>query len=176
MKKVKVTNRSNGAIGYFIPELNIRRSFGPHESKEIDVDEIQRIMYQDGGQELIDAYLLIDDKETAEKFSPNLSGEPEYWMSKEEIINIMENGSQDEFLDFLDYCPTGSLETVKDLAVALPLRDTLKMEAIQKKTGMNVYNAIQNKRQDEEKPVIKTERRVQRRVEEETPKYRRVNN
>lgn len=174
MKKVKITNRSNGFIGYTIPELGINRSFGPHESKDVDSDEIKRVAYQSGGQALIDAYFLIEDKELAEEFSPEVSMEPEYWMTKDEIINMLNNGSQEEFLDFLDFCPSGSLETVKDLAVSLPIRDTLKMEAIREKTGMNVYNAIQNKETENEKVSEKTTRRVS--VEEKTslPKYRRV--
>lgn len=175
MNKVKVTNRSNGFIGYTIPELGINRSFGPYESKDVDSDEIRRVAYQSGGQALIDAYFLIEDKELAEEFSPDVSVEPEYWMKKEEIIEMMLHGSQEQFLDFLDFCPPGSLETVKDLAVALPLRDTLKMDAIKEKTGMNVYNAIQNRDSETEKTPEKTVRRVA--IEENNvalPKYRRV--
>ena len=176
MKKIKVTNRSNGSIGYFIPELNIRRTFGPYESKTIDEEEIQKIMYQDGGYALVNSYLLIEDKEAANKYSPEYSKEPEYWMDKDNIIKVMTSGSLDEFLDFLDFCPLGSLETVKDLAVSLPLTDTNKMKAIQNKTGMNVYNAIQNKDIDESTPAETAIRRVKQ-VESTpavTPKYRRV--
>lgn len=174
MKKVKITNRSNGFVGYFIPEINLRRSFGPYESKEVDADELQKVMYQSGGQALIDTYFLIDDKELAEEYSPSLAKEPEYWHDKNKLIEIMQYGSQDEFLDLLDFCPKGTLETIKDLAVELPLTDTLKMQAIQNKTGMNVYNAIKNKEIDDRKPAETAGRRVQQVEKTATSRYRRV--
>ena len=176
MKKVIIKNRSNGFVGYYIPEINLRRSFGPYESKEVDAEEIQKVVYQSGGQELVDAYFIIEDKDLAATISPEVSQEPEYWMDKDNIIKVMTSGSLDEFLDFLDFCPLGSLETVKDLAVSLPLTDTNKMKAIQNKTGMNVYNAIQNKDIDESTPAETAIRRVKQ-VESTpavTPKYRRV--
>lgn len=174
MKKVTIKNRSNGFVGYYIPEINLRRSFGPYESKEIDVEEIQKVVYQSGGQELVDAYFIIEDKELATIVSPEVSEEPEYWMDKDDIIKMLIESSQDEFLDFLDFCPQGALETVKDLAVSLPISDMNKMKAIQAKTGMNVYNAIQNKDEEVEKTSNKTTRRVQQPVEVTPPKYRRV--
>lgn len=174
MKKVKITNRSNGFVGYFIPETNLRRSFGPYESKDVDADELQKVMYQSGGQALLDAYFLIDDKELAEEYSPTLAKEPEYWHNKDNLIEIMLYGSQDEFLDLLDFCPKGTLETIKDLAISLPLKDTDKMQAIQNKTGLNVYNAIKNKEIDNEKPAETAGRRVQRVETTTPPKYRRV--
>lgn len=174
MKKVKITNRSNGFVGYFIPEINLRRSFGPYESKEVDADELQKVMYQSGGQALLDAYFLIDDKKLAEEYSPSLAKEPEYWHNKEKLVEIMLHGSQNEFLDLLDFCPKGTLETIKDLAVSLPLKDTDKMQAIQKKTGLNVYNAIKNKEIDDTKPAETTGRRVQQAEVVIPPKYRRV--
>ena len=175
MKKVTIKNRSNGFVGYYIPEINLRRSFGPYESKEVDSEEIQKVIYQSGGQELVDAYFIIEDKELAATISPEVSEEPEYWMDKEDIVKMLVESSQDEFLDFLDFCPPGSLETVKDLAVSLPISDMNKMKAIQVKTGMNVYNAIQNKDEEVEKTSNKSTRRVQQSAEVATPpKYRRV--
>ena len=88
MKKVTIKNRSNGFVGYYIPEINLRRSFGPYESKEVDSEEIQKVIYQSGGQELVDAYFIIEDKELAATISPEVSEEPEYWMDKEDIKNV----------------------------------------------------------------------------------------
>lgn len=174
MKKVIIKNRSNGFVGYYIPEINLRRSFGPYEAKEVDAEEIQKVVYQSGGQELVDAYFIIEDKDLAATISPEVSQEPEYWMDKDNIIKILTSASQDEFLDFLDFCPAGALETVKDLAVSLPISDVNKMKAIQEKTGMNVYNAIQNKDEEIEKTSSRTTRRVQQTTTVEPPKYRRV--
>jgi len=75
--------------------------------------------------------------------------EPEYNYSKEEIIQLMKEGSLDEFLDCLDFAPEGVKELIKTLSVQLPLNDVAKREAILNKLHFNVDAAIRIKKEGE---------------------------
>ena len=90
--------------------------------------------------------------------------EPEYHYTIKDIENLLLNGSLDSLLDCLDFAPEGVIDTVKDLAVKLPLNDMSKRKAILEKTGFNVTNAIQ---------LIEQAKEGQE-VEKDTPKRRTV--
>lgn len=172
MKKVKVLNRSTGGVVYSIPELNLRRSFAPKETKEIDVVELEKLTYIPGGQELLNHYLLIKDEEVAEEIV-NTIIEPEYWMEEDNIKDIMLNGSLDEFLDCLDFATQGGIDIIKSLAVSLPLNDSAKRDAIKNKTGFDVDTALRHMREEREDNPVEESTGPQRRVapKPRTPKY-----
>lgn len=143
-KKVKVTNRNNGAVGYIIPEMNnLQRQFAPGVTKEISFEELQNLYWLKGGRVLIENYLIIQDPEVLKELQ--IEVEPEYFYSDKDIQRVMETGTLDEFLDMLDYANKGVLESIKTLAVDLPLNDVAKRQAILDKLGFNVDNAIEVK-------------------------------
>lgn len=166
MSKVKVINRSSGPIFYTIPELNLARTFAAGEDKDIDRDELQRLAYQDGGQELIDMYLLIQDAEVAHEISPLSAKELEYNYTKEDVIKLVQYGSLDEFLDALDFAPEGVVELIKSVSIELPLTDTQKMQAFKNKKGTDLANLI--KINEEAKAEQVEEKVTQRRVATKT--------
>ena len=90
-KKITVQNRSGSVIGYRLPEINLSRTFAPDEEKQIPADELQKLAYQAGGQELIDAYLLIKDAEVATEISPLASKEPEYNLNSDAVIQLLKS-------------------------------------------------------------------------------------
>lgn len=161
---IKVLNRDNGAVVYSIPEMNgLTRVFQAGETKEVTYEELQKLSYIPGGSELLrDSLVILDNSTTVE----NLIGhvEPEYYYTKDDIINLMKTGSLDAFLDCLDFAPEGVKDLIKTLAVDLPLNDVSKREAILDKLGFNVDNAIRIKNEstepEEEEHV--TKRRVQK--------------
>ena len=165
---IKVLNRDNGAVVYSIPEMNgLTRVFQAGETKEVTFEELQKLSYIPGGMELLrDSLLILDNKAAIQELLGEV--ELEYSYTKEDIINLMKNGSLDEFLDCLDFAPGGVKDLIKTLAVELPLNDVAKREAIFNKLGFNVDNAIRIKKEaaepDEERPVSK------RRVTKEQPK------
>lgn len=175
--KIKVKNRSSGLVCFSIPEMHIRKEFSPNEIKEVESEELERLAYQPGGQELLDRYFIIMDKDLAKKVSPSVALEPEYSYSDEDIKNILVNGSLDEFLDFLDFAPEGAIDIVKKMAVSFAT-DTNKINAIYKKTGFNVLRAQELSK--EEEPQQKTETRARRVAAEpevtapKKPTYQRV--
>lgn len=163
---VKVANRNSSRVGYNIEELAVRRYFNARETKEIPFEELERLLYIPGGERMIKDYLIIKDEEAIAALG--LEVEPEYFYTEEDVKNILEKGTLNEFLDCLDFAPDGVLDTIKEMAVNLPLNDMSKRQAILEKLDFNVTNAIeiQNTKYDgevaesagmEEKPKRRTQ-------------------
>lgn len=138
----RVKNRSASVVTYNIPEDNIRRRFSPGETKRISYEELLKLNYQPGGREMMVNFLQIQSEGVPK--SLGLHVEPEYYMSEEQIIELLKTGSIDAFLDCLDFAPEGVIELIKKYAVELPLTDYQKREALKNKTGLDVDKAIQN--------------------------------
>lgn len=183
-QKVGVKNRSHSTVIYNIPEMNVRRQFTPGETKQITVAELEALTYRPGGINLIIDCLLIQDQGIANQII-NQKIEPEYWLDEKGVINLMKNGSVDEFLDCLDFAPDGVIELIKIAATKLPLNDVQKRDALKAKTGYDLDRALLNlkKVKEEEEAAgkveeTKPERRVQRPAEPArraaTPNYKVV--
>ena len=138
---IKVTNKFSGSVGYDVPDLGVYRNFYPGETKEISYEELEKLSYTPGGLVVLKEYLEVQDKEAIRKIL-NQDPEPEYFYTKEDIKKIMESGPLDQFLDCLDFAPEGMKETIKDLAVDLPLNDVEKRAAIKEKLNFDVDRAI----------------------------------
>lgn len=176
-KILKVKNRSASLAVYSIPEINIRREFAPGETKNITYGELEKLSYQPGGRAIMQNFLQIIDPEATGDLGINR--EPEYDLSEQQIVDLMNNGSLDAFLDCLDFAPVGVIDLIKKFAVSLPLNDINKRDALKKKTGFDVTVALANmqkEKEDAEAPAVETkERRVKTESAPEgrrtTPKY-----
>lgn len=165
-----VKNRSGSHVVYSIPELGIRRSFAPSETKKITYEELEKLTYQPGGTALLANYLQISDIATVN--SLNMRVEPEYYMNEAQVIDLLQNGSIDAFLDALDFAPEGVIDLIKRYSLSLPLMDIQKREALKKKIGIDVTKALENmqaEKEDDEKESIDDSRAPkQRRVKQES--------
>ena len=152
-KKIKVKNRAGGEVIYLVPDMGgLRRSFQPREEKDLTFEELKKLSWTPGGEEIIKEYLVIKDKEAVEELNLNL--EPEYFYDKDEVIKLLQEGSLDEFLDCLDFAPDGVLDLIKQYSVTLPLNDVAKRNAILDKLDFDVTKAIEifkESTQEEEK-------------------------
>lgn len=138
---IKVTNRNNGTVGYIIPEMgNLQRQFAPGVTKEIPFEELQNLYWIKGGRVILQNYLIIDNPEAVKALQIDV--EPEYFYDDKAIRDVMVNGSLDQFLDMLDFSNMGVKESIKQIAVDLPLNDVEKRQAILDKLGFDVNNAI----------------------------------
>lgn len=170
-----VKNRSAGVATYKIPEMGIRRSFAPGETKKISAEELEKLTYRPGGMAILANFLQIMEPEAIAKVG--LRTEPEYNMSEQDIVKLMKDGSLDEFLDCLDFAPTGVIDLIKKLSVALPLTDIQKVGALKAKTGFDCQAALKHvmeeKEDDSDNTILKStgERRVKK---EEVPAGRRT--
>lgn len=158
-KQVEVINRMNGTTTYIIPEMqNLKRTFTTKERKVVPFEELRRLMYVPGGEEILREYLIIADKDVIQELG--LHVEPEYFYNEEEIKHLFEKGSLDEFLDCLDFAPKGVIDTIKAMAVTLPLNDVAKRQAIFDKTGFDVTKAIELNLEPKEEEITKGKRRA----------------
>ena len=167
-----VKNRSYGTVIYSIKEDGIRREFHPGETKEISFNELEKLSFQAGGRELIERYLQITNKEVTETL--NIATEPEYYLSEDEIKDLILNGSLDAFLDCLDFAPIGVLDLIKKMSVTLPCNDIAKRRAIKEKLNFDVTKAIMHIEAEQEPDVDTTTSQSNgRRVKVEEPKSER---
>lgn len=156
---IKVMNRDNGTVGYTIPDLNnLHRNFQPKEEKEVTMEELRKLSYLPGGETIIRDCLIIENKEALKELLSNV--EPEYFYTEEDIKTLLTSGTIDQFMDCLDFAPSGVIDLVKDLAVKMEINDIRKRQAILEKTGFNVDKAIQINKEtsEEEVPAEKTRR------------------
>ena len=142
-KKIyNVKNRSASFIVVRIPELGIRREFSPGESMRMTFEELEKLSFQPGGRELMANFLQIMEDEVNDELS--IPREAEYYMSEQQIAELLRSGSIDQFQDCLDFAPIGVIDLVKQIAVQLPLTDTVKIRALKDKTGFDVEKALAN--------------------------------
>lgn len=141
-----VKNRSSSMVVYRIPEEGIRREFQPGEVKKVPFTELEKVTYQSGGRALLANFLQVTDERVTDDL--NIHTEPEYYMSEEQIKDLLVNGSLDAFLDCLDNAPVGVIDLVKQFAVSLPLNDIEKRAALKDKTGFDVTVVLENLRQE----------------------------
>ena len=139
---MKVRNRSTSVVCYTVPDLNIKRSFVAGEVKEIPREELAILIQQPGGRVILTEYLQVsrEDIQQLDVLEP----EQEYFYSDEDVKTIMLLGSQDEFLDMLDFAPEGVMDMIKTYAVQLPLTDINKIKALKEKTGFDSAKALEN--------------------------------
>lgn len=141
-KMYNVKNRSASMVIYKIPEMGIRRELIPGRTIQVSFDELQKLTFTPGGNEMLAQFLQVQEVEAVEALG--IHAEPEYNMSEQQIIELLEHGSLDAFLDCLDFAPTGVIDLVKRFAVTVPLTDYQKRKALKQKTGFDVDAAIKN--------------------------------
>ena len=93
-------------------------------------------------QMIINNYLLIKDTEPLQDL--NVKPEPEYYLTEPQIIELIKEGSLDQFLDCLDFAPAGVIELVKDLSIKIPLSDYQKRQALKDKIGFDLDAALRH--------------------------------
>lgn len=177
-----IKNRSASVIVYSIPELGVRRSFAPGESKRITFEEIEKLTYQPGGMNILTRFLQIQSDDVLNSIGARV--EPEYHMSENDVKNLLISGSLDQFLDVLDFAPDGVIDLVKRFSVELPLQNLEKRKALKEKIGLDVDAVLRHREEEKENPqdtILKTA--PQRRVQSEattpgrrtaTPNYKTV--
>ena len=149
-----VKNRSAGMVVYKIPEDGIRREFAPGETKKISFKELEKLSYQSGGRALMTNFLQIYDEKVTQEL--NIHTENEYYMSEEQIKELLVSGSLAAFLDCLDYAPVGVIDLIKKFAVMLPLNDVEKRQALLAKTGFDVSKALEHIREEKADDIAET--------------------
>lgn len=140
----KVGNRSASRVVYKVPELNVRRTFYPHEPlRDIDIAELELFSQQPGGRMMIKNYLYIPDEKVL-KHLLNTNVPIEYWLTEDKLPGWMTSCSLEEFQDALDFAPEGIKDLIKEYAFKLPLNDYSKRQALKDQLGYDVTQALEN--------------------------------
>lgn len=171
--KIKVKNRDSGCVGYTIPDLNLSRNFQSGEVKELTFEELFKLYQTPGGDYIINNYLVIYNEEALEEIL-NTSVEPEYFYTEAEVVDLLKNGTLDEFEDCLNFAPEGVLDLIKDISVKLPLNDVAKRDLILKRLSYDVAGAIELAKQDEVVVQEKIERKAKPRTVSTTAPVRKA--
>ena len=161
-----VKNRSSSMVVYSIPEAGIRREFTPGETKRISGTELEQLSYKAGGRALMEDYLFISSDKVIEDLG--LHTEQEYYMNEQQVVELIKNGSYDEWLDALDFAPIGVIDLIKKLSISIPMVDIPKRKALKEKTGFDVEAALKHNEEDKEdtqKTILKTNNNGERRVQ-----------
>ena len=145
---IKITNRSTGIVGYSVPDLNIQRSFTPGETKEVTVEEVQRLKKTKGGKKLLEKYFILHNEDVVKEILGEV--EPEYFYTEAEVKELLLRGSLEQLDDCLTFGNEGVFDMIKKLAVDLEINDISKRDLILKKLGYNVTNAINVSKMDSE--------------------------
>ena len=141
-----VKNRSAGMVVYRIPEHNVRRVFQPGEVKRISHAELEALSFRPGGREIISEYLQVRNVEVLNEL--NIAVEQEYFMDRDQVVELIQVGSIDQWIDALNFAPVGVIELIKQLSVELPLMDYNKRQTLKEKLGFDVDAAIKKIFQD----------------------------
>lgn len=180
---IKLTNRSDSYAGYNVPDApaGYEKDFAPGETKEVEYEEIQKLYWTPGGRKLLENYFVITDEEVLGELG--IVPEPEYFYDKNDIKELLLNGSYEQLEDALEFGPGGVLDLIKDMAVDLEIPDVNKRELITKKTGLNITQAIKFKKESivgegpvEEKKTRRAEpmQATQRKAAPVGSKYKKV--
>ena len=170
-----VKNVGAAHITYKVPDLGVRRSFAPGESKVISYEELEKLTYRPGGMNILTNFLQIQDASFLNSIGARV--EPEYHMTEADVAALITSGSLDAFLDALDFAPQGVIELIKKLSVSIPMVDMNKRKALKAKTGFDVEAAlkhIEEEKEDASQNTILKQAATERRVQPETPAGRRT--
>ena len=141
--KVKVRNRSSRMLIYKIPDMGVRREWQPGEVKNISREELDALSYVPGGTAMLRDSLFIEDADVVKEMP--IKVEPEYYLDENGVIDLIQNGTVEAFLDCLDFAPDGVIDLIKKYAYELPCNDARKRDALKAKTGFDVTLALQHK-------------------------------
>ena len=170
-----VKNVGAAHITYKVPDLGVRRSFAPGETKVISYEELEKLTYRPGGMNILTNFLQIQDASFLNSIGARV--EPEYHMTEADVAALITSGSLDAFLDALDFAPQGVIELIKKLSVSIPMVDMNKRKALKAKTGFDVEAAlkhIEEEKEDAGQNTILKQTATERRVQPEAPTGRRT--
>lgn len=147
-RPVRVSNLGRRKISYTLPELNnLHRTFNPAENGYIDTKvltfhEIYMLNNIQGGPQIIFDNLQIKDNEVREAL--DLPTDPEFDYDVDKVRKLVQEGTQDEILDALDFGPFYIAQWMKTIIVSEGLNDYSKRKFFEGLFRMDLDNAQDN--------------------------------
>lgn len=143
---VEVYNNTTGIVSFMAGNKNYKwdRADVP---RKVPLGDIRELMYSAGGEKLLRECLLIKDIDVREELG--LPIEKEQILDKNDISQLLSNGTTNELESVISITNDGIKDKIVSTAINEQITDTSKMEVIQKHTGIDVYAAIKEKKEQE---------------------------
>ena len=169
-KKITLMNRSDmhyTLIG--VPPYPSRTFEGYGKKVEVTFDELKAIANTKGGKVSLQQFITIDGEEeevinVLKELDIYIEVEREYFYKADTIKTILQEGSLDLLEDTLNFAPKGVVDLIQTFAIKMPLTDMNKINLISKMLEIDLLGMIkreQKKKELEDQPVTKKERKVQ---------------
>ena len=132
--------------GYILSTSGRSRRLVQGVTMKVKASELRELYFQPGGAVLIQNYIHVGNKQLALELGvPEDSYDHEYSWTAADVAKCLTEYNIDVLLDALDYAPYGIVDFLKDKAIELEIPDNSKIQAITKKTGVDIAAAIRNK-------------------------------
>lgn len=163
---VPVKNLMSYQVGY--RTLNgVSRHFAPHQVINITAGELRELTYERGGLILLQNYLQVGNKKLAQEFGIS-DDMVEYNWTEKNIIDALTTSDIDILLDALDFAPDGIVEELKNKAIELEISDNNRINAINKRLGVDINQIIKNRHVYDDDTTETAEKPKQRRSTSKT--------
>lgn len=152
-KKYKVSSKYQGYLSVKEANTGIIRAF-PYFGFEmrLSLTDLQNIAYAPGGRYILENRLLFEDPEIIELLQIHL--EPEDRFTKENIQDLLKNGTDEQLQDALEFGSLGTKELIKDAAVEMKLPNTHKRKIISDSVGVDINKVIDFSEDEEENKTV----------------------
>ena len=159
-KKISIKNIANMRIGLTVPDIRLNRVIEPGKTISIDEEILDEAMGFHGVEQLFAQQLLVITDEAARKSLEHtgvkVDLEPEETMDKDEIIKLLETGTDLEVKKLLEK----SSKARKDMIATLAIREAKdisysKAGLIKDATGTDVFKARQEFEAPDDEPTVR---------------------
>ena len=159
-KKVTIKNIANMRIGLTVPDIRLNRVIEPGKSIALDEEMLEEALGFHGVEQLFNQQLLVLVEEAARKELEHTGIKvdlaPEETFDKEEIIKVLETGTDLELKKLLDKASKAR----KDMVATLAIREAKdisysKAGLIKAATGTDVFTARQEFEKPDDEPTVR---------------------
>lgn len=141
-KTLAIKNISNHEIGIVVPEIRLSRFIQPNRSIKMNKEQLEEALTYPGVPELFNSqYLVCEDDEAMEEIAGgyvNLPATDEERMSEEDIIKLIQTGSDLQFDKLLKSSSPYRLDTIISAALKCESLTFSKINLLKAATGKDI--------------------------------------
>lgn len=143
--EVKVWSTSMGEVVYALQDPRVHRSWKPGEVKILTFHEVYQLANSPGGMPILANHLQIRDPKVRKALQ--LPMEPEYLYTDEDARKLVNNGTEEEILDAIEFGPRSLAAAIRYYAI-LDVDSLEKMKFFNTLFRMNIQLIRDNLRDD----------------------------
>ncbi|MFD0587814.1 hypothetical protein ACFQZE_07350 [Paenibacillus sp. GCM10027627] len=152
---VDVYNNTSGVVSFRTEGKGKRKWDKANSVKKVTVGELKELINSRGGEKLLLECLLIKDISIREEL--NLPTDPEHLLDGTDVQKLLKEEDADKLQTILENTNEGIKDKIASVAIEQKINDTDKMELIQEHTGIDVYSAIKEKKEEEKEAAKEKE-------------------